>query len=122
MGIVTDEDNQMAGTKHDNGKPRTDLMAPDALIGMARVLTLGSAKYHDRNWEKGLDYSRVYGAALRHLLAWWGSEDDDPETGENHIHHAACCLHFLQAYVERDMHQWDDRPGKRVTVLVHSVG
>lgn len=34
-----------AGTKHDAGKPRADLLPPDALLEVARVLDYGAKKY-----------------------------------------------------------------------------
>ena len=97
------------GTKHDIGKARYDLLSPDALDGLVAVLTFGANKYSDRNWEKGIKYSRVFAAAMRHLWAWWAQENEDVETGLSHLDHAACCIHFLSTYVKRDMTQFDDR-------------
>ena len=34
----------------------------------------------------------------RHIFAWWGGEDKDPETGFSHLAHAACCLLFLMEF------------------------
>lgn len=99
----------MSGVKRDADKARLELYPPEALFATARVLTFGAKKYSDRNWEGGIKFSRVFGALMRHLWAWWMGADCDPETGENHLHHAACCLAFLQTYVERDMVAWDDR-------------
>lgn len=89
------------GIKLDAGKLRYDLYPPEALEGTVRILTLGAAKYSDRNWEKGMQWSRVFGALMRHLWAWYRGQDNDPETGESHLHHAACCIAFLQTYVVR---------------------
>lgn len=97
------------GIKHDTDKVRLDLYPPEALFATSRILTFGAKKYADRNWEKGLKFSRVFGAAMRHLWSWWRGENTDPETGENHLHHAACCITFLQTYVERGMDSFDDR-------------
>lgn len=99
------------GRKDDSDKVRMELLSIPALNGTARVLTFGANKYADRNWEKGIDYSRVYGAMLRHMTAWWGGEDHDPETGESHLNHAACCVMFLQHFVETgDYAGRDNRP------------
>lgn len=98
------------GVKHDAGKPRYELIPPEALDGVTRILTFGATKYGDRNYEKGINYSRVFGAAMRHLWTWWRGEENDPETGESHLHHAACCVMMLQTYVERKMDKFDDRP------------
>lgn len=98
------------GTKADEGKLPLDLLAYDALAGTARVLQFGAEKYAPRNWEKGIAYSRVFAALQRHITAWWQGEDTDPETGLSHLHHAGCCIMFLQAYHERDLTDLDDRP------------
>lgn len=89
------------GVKYDENKPRPELIATEFIFGLAKVLAFGAKKYEDRNWEKGMDWSRPYGALQRHMQAWWSGEDKDPETGESHLYHAACCLMFLAAYEER---------------------
>lgn len=94
--------------KHDAGKPRMDLIAPEMLVGTANVLAFGAAKYSERNWEAGMSWGRCFGAMMRHMWAWWGGEKADPETGYSHLHHAACCLMFLIAYEERKIGT-DDR-------------
>jgi hypothetical protein len=103
---------ECAGLKFDQEKVRTDLLSVDSILGTARILTFGAKKYADRNWEKGIDFGRVYGAALRHLFAWFNGEDLDPETGESHLHHASCCVHFLQHYAENyeKYKKFDNRP------------
>jgi len=98
------------GIKYDKGKPRMDLLAGEALRGTAQVLAFGAEKYEPRGWEKGIEYSRVFAALQRHLWAWQQGENLDPETGIHHLHHAACNIMFLQTYVERGMHELDDRP------------
>jgi hypothetical protein len=97
------------GVKHDGGKPAMDLLPAEALITTARVFTFGASKYGRRNWENGIVFSRVFAAMMRHMWAWWRGEDVDPESGESHLHHAACCVMMLQTYVERDMKELDDR-------------
>jgi len=32
---------------------------------------------------------------MRHIVAWWLGERDDPESGFHHLAHAMCCLIFL---------------------------
>jgi hypothetical protein len=95
----------------DTGKLRYDLYPPEALDGTVRVLTFGAAKYSDRNWEKGMSWGRVFAALMRHLWSWWRGEDKDPETGESHLHHAGCCIAFLQTYEARKIGV-DDRANK----------
>lgn len=98
------------GKKFDTDKVRMELLPVEALVGTAKVLTFGAKKYDDRNWEKGIKYSRVYGALMRHMTAWWNGEDTDEETGLSHLHHAGCCMMFLQTFVEREQEGLDDRP------------
>jgi hypothetical protein len=97
------------GRKDDAAKAPMHLIAPELLWALSDVLAFGAGKYAPRNWEAGLDWSRVYSAAQRHLWAWWGGEDRDPETGLCHLDHAACCLMFLIAYERRQAGR-DDRP------------
>lgn len=91
----------MEGKKYDEGKPRMDLIPPELLTEVAKILTFGANKYADRNWEKGMDWGRVYGALQRHLWSWWSGDSKDAETNESHLAHAACCIAFLIAYEQR---------------------
>ena len=97
------------GIKHDQDKLRFDLFSPVALEEVAKVYTFGAKKYGDRNWEKGLKWGRVFGAIQRHLWAFWGGEDKDPETGILHLAHAAWgCLALIHYwYFKREL---DNRP------------
>lgn len=96
------------GVKFDAGKPRMDLVFWPFVLALAKVLGYGAVKYDPRNWEKGMDWGRVFGALQRHLAAFWGGEANDPESGLPHLAHAACCLMFLFAYHERNLGE-DDR-------------
>lgn len=93
---------QTGGTKHDTGKNRVDLIPPTAIEAMGEAFTFGASKYADHNWAKGFNYSRLIGAAMRHILAYSRGEDKDPESGLSHIAHAQACLAMLSAHeVER---------------------
>jgi hypothetical protein len=96
------------GTKHDSGKPRTDLLPPDALLEVSKVFTFGGNKYGDYNWCKGFKWSRLLGAALRHLFAFMRGEDKDPESNHSHLAHAACCVLMLISHEQRKLGE-DDR-------------
>lgn len=98
------------GKKFDQGKPRVDLLPPDALLAVAQVLTFGAEKYGARNWEKGIAYGRLFAAAQRHLLAWQGGEENDPETGLPHLSHAACCVMMLLSTAKRGIGPDDRKP------------
>lgn len=103
----------MEGKKYDSGKLRYDLIPPELDAAVATVLTYGAVKYHDRNWEAGMLWSRPYAAMRRHMDMWWAGEVCDQETGMPHLWHAACCIAFLIGYEERATGE-DDRPKDRV--------
>jgi len=104
--------------KYDDGKVRLELIPPELLFAVGTILSFGAKKYADRNWEKGMKWSRVYGALMRHMWKWWagkgptnenflfGSIDD--ETKHSHLWHAGCCIAFLITYEERKVGE-DDR-------------
>lgn len=99
---------QKQGTKHDTGKIRLELLSVPALNAIAEVMTFGAKKYADHNWRKGFDWSRLYGAALRHLTAHMSGEDKDPESGLSHLAHLGCCVMFLLEHESRNLGT-DDR-------------
>ena len=98
-----------AGYKHDAEKLRYDLIPPEAMEELAKVLTHGATKYEDHNWARGMKWGRVFSALMRHMWSWWKGENVDPETGYSHLSHALCNLVFLVTYEQRKMGQFDDR-------------
>lgn len=104
--------NLTEGTKFDDGKLPLDLWSPFAIEETARVLQFGASKYDAYNWAKGIKYSRVFAALLRHLWAWWRGERLDQETKLHHLAHAMCCLMFLLHYEQfpSKYEEFDDRP------------
>ena len=97
------------GLRFNQGKLRYDLVEPRAHRDMVEVLTDGAIKYHDRNWEKGLTWTSVLASLKRHIAAIEAGEDRDPESKRLHIAHAACNVHFLNAFYYT-FPQGDDRP------------
>jgi len=98
------------GRHFDDGKPRLELIDPSLLFGVGEILAFGSKKYGDRNWEKGIAYSRVFASVMRHLWKWFSGQNNDEESGMSHLHHAVCNLMFLIAYENRNMgDKFDDR-------------
>jgi hypothetical protein len=84
------------GRKFDGGKLQYGLLPPLALKATVEILTFGAEKYEPDNWKHVPDSKRRYFDAMqRHLWAWKEGEQDDPETGKNHLAHAMCCLMFL---------------------------
>ena len=109
MGSAVKVNSPSEGAKFDEDKIRMELIPPEFLTSTASILTFGAKKYSARNWEQGMDWSRVYGALQRHLNAWWAGEHTDPETGKSHLWHANCCMAFLTTYEMRGVGN-DDRP------------
>lgn len=105
--------------KYDSSKVRIELFPGDALVAISHVLTFGAKKYADRNWEKGMSWSRPFGALMRHMWAWWQGKSVtnvnylfgnlDSETKVSHLWHAGCCIVFLICYEARGIGN-DDRP------------
>ena len=97
----------MNGAKNDQDKIRLDLIPPECLFSLGKVLTYGAKKYEPNNWRKGIDFSRVYAALLRHLFDWWGGKWRDDESGFGHLEQAFCELMFL-LYYELNYHIYED--------------
>ena len=97
------------GVKFDAGKLRFDLLPPEVENAIAQILTDGAAKYGEKNWERGMAWSRPYAALRRHLIAWWSGQDTDPESGHSHLWHVLTNAAFLVAYEQRGIGE-DDRP------------
>lgn len=86
----------MSGLKHDDEKPRMDLLPFDALEAVAQVLTFGAVKYSVDGWKKVEDAERRYVAALlRHLVAAQRGEKLDAESGLSHAAHMATNALFI---------------------------
>jgi hypothetical protein len=87
------------GIKFDTGKPEYGLIPPNALEEIAKVLTYGAQKYSRDNWKQVPDKERRYFDAMqRHIWAHKRGEVNDPETGMNHLAHAACCILYLAEF------------------------
>lgn len=85
---------------------RFDLIPTEPLRYLALVYGMGAKKYADDNWRKGYDWKLSYGAMQRHLNAFWGGEDMDPESHLPHLAHAmwhcATLLWFSENYTDGD--------------------
>ncbi len=85
--------------KHDQGKLRYDLVPTDSLKELVKVFTYGVEKYADRNWEKGMEWGRIYGAIQRHLNAFWsGKEINEEDDNLSHLAQAAWGCLVLESY------------------------
>jgi hypothetical protein len=87
--------------RYDGDKSRVDLIPPEFILALGHHFGVGAKKYSERNWEKGMSWSRCYASAMRHMLAFWNGEANDPETGSPHVICAAwnmCALHWYGLY------------------------
>ncbi len=87
----------------------------------------GNRKYPDTgntpNYAKGYKWSLSYNSAIRHLLQFWGGEDNDPETGSKHViaaaWHCLCLAYFMIAHRDKD-NRWEN-PGSRSTSYLEEL-
>lgn len=87
--------------RFDADKSRVDLIPPEFIEALGRHYGAGAKKYAERNWEKGMSWSRCYASAQRHMLAFWRGEEIDEETGTPHTIAAAwnmAALHWYGLY------------------------
>jgi hypothetical protein len=96
------------GVKYDTGKARYDLLPFDALEELTKIYTSGAIKYEDRNWEKGIKFSRIIAAIFRHLTAWILGETNDKESNFHHLAHAAWGCLAIVTFQKRKQDEWND--------------
>lgn len=92
-------------------KPQLHLIPLPALLSVSRVMELGSAKYGPHNWrDQPIGHTPYISAMMRHLIAFSGGEDLDPESGQSHLAHIASGAMILLDAREAGTAK-DDRPG-----------
>ena len=110
------------GLRFNENKVRHDLLEPFAIEELAKVFTKGAEKYEPRNWEKGMQWSKVIASLKRHVNAFERGEDFDfdpscnackegtckSHTGLFHMAHAAWNALALVSYYKK-YPQGDDR-------------
>lgn len=103
------------GLRFNQGKTRHDLVPQFAQQQFAKVLTKGSEKYAERNWELGMEWSKVVASLKRHIEAFEMGEDFDKETGLLHMAHVMCNAAFLVEYY-KIYPQGDNRPHRYLRI------
>jgi len=97
--------------KFDKNKPPLALIPPEVLFEIAEVFAFGADKYGAYNWRRdgsNTEWSRTYSSIQRHLNSWWMGEDEDEESGKNHLTHAMTQMIIL--YIHQLEHpEMDDR-------------
>lgn len=71
--------------RNDEGKVRLDLIPPEWVWALGGILTVGAKPHGDRNWEKGMRWSRMIGSLLRHLYKFLSGSKYDSGTGYHHL-------------------------------------
>ena len=93
-------------------KPQLHLIPVGALAPVSRVMELGAKKYGPYNWRQTpVNYTTYLSAAMRHIVAHTDGEDQDPESGQSHLAHAAAGLMILLDAIITGNAK-DDRPPK----------
>ncbi len=95
----------MAVREPSTGKGRYDLITPFGIARLARWYELGAAKYADRNWEKGMPFSRYIDSAKRHIDKYiMGMTDEDHLAAA--VWNILCIIH----HEELGQMEFDDMP------------
>lgn len=102
--------------KHDAFKPPLGLIPKSALDEEAAVLGFGAKKYDVHNWRKGMPWSRLISAAMRHLVDFNAGQDFDKESGLHALAHVRACCGFLIEYMTTHP-ELDDRFKRLETVV-----
>jgi len=67
------------GLRFNAGKIRIELLPTEWIWGLADVMTKGSYKYEQRNWERGMSWGNMVGCSTRHLFKFLMGERYDPD-------------------------------------------
>jgi len=87
------------------GKGRYDLVTPFGLKRLAIIMEKGAKKYNARNWEKGMEFSRLLDSAQRHLEQFkMGLIDED------HLAQATFNIFAIMHFQELGRTGLDDLP------------
>jgi len=110
--IVSTVRTESSEAKHfDEGKPDLSMLRFDALEQVSKVFEFGQRKYGRDNYLSGMPWTKLTASTLRHVFKWLGGETVDPESFQNHLAHAVCCLLMLLTYQVQKLGT-DDRSPK----------
>lgn len=97
--------------KHKDHKVDLSLLPPMPLVEIAKVYMYGVREYGRWNWARGLSYSDLFAAALRHSWKWFWGENYDFDSNIHHLAHAAWYLLTLIQFSFGEVYRkFDDRP------------
>lgn len=77
----------------------------------------GQEKYGRWNYQQGMEAGRLIAAALRHVLDWYWTMDNDKESGASHLGHARANLGMLLEQ-QRLGTLIDDRPQRTTADVI----
>ena len=88
--------------RYNEGKLDWSLIPWDSVEEILKVLEFGKIKYSAWNWNKGegFKYTDVFNSMVRHLFAWIRGQDNDPESGLNHMAHVGCNVLFILYFIK----------------------
>lgn len=112
------------GLRFDEGKNRLELVPPEWPWALGDVTTKGSMKYPERNWERGMLWSKCIGCALRHIFKFcmgerYDGDKFDKEKGTTGCHHLAMAAWNLLALMTYDLREigTNDIPKSNLAIL-----
>ena len=73
------------GIKYDADKPRFDLIPVYPLFKLAELYAAGAKKYGNRQWEGGMNVTRLWRALMSHALKYSAGENDDAQLKTHHL-------------------------------------
>jgi len=91
--------------ENQSGKGRPDLISPFALTRLAKHYENGAKKYGDRNYEKGMKFSRYTASMFRHIIAWMKGDEL-----EDHLAAIAWNAFAIMHHQELRQNELDDMP------------
>lgn len=106
--LKPNENGALRGNK--DGKGRFDLLPFKALSELAKHLEEGAKLHGEHNWEKGLDKTLCYSAALRHILQAntldWNLQKED-SNGESKRYHLRAAMFNICVLLEQHLEEGD---------------
>lgn len=91
-------------------KAPISVIPQQVLLEVGLAMMEGARKYGAYNYrDAGVRASVYYDATMRHLIAWWEGQDQDPDSGLSHITKAITSLMVLRDAAMNEMVN-DDRP------------
>jgi hypothetical protein len=90
-------------------KPRYDLISPQALTRLALLMGRGALKYDSWNWSKGMNVSRLFSSAYRHLMQYYLNDKTEDHLSAV-LFNVMAIIHFEEVGREdlNDLPKWKE--------------